>query len=371
MRGKLKKQQKGITLIALVITIIVLLILAGVSIAMLTGDNGILTQAQRAKEQTEKSSVIEQVQVDILGEQAKGDGSGITSGVLQTILNKYFSNVPEDSNSITTETILTAKEEYGGYDIPLSDMYTGEIIAEKELIETTTSYVGCFADMNPVDGVADGIIYADLAVGGSGSWGSNGFGTYSIPTKTGLKEYYIENENYTESKFGNKSGKLIAPLDGTSGEDRFYIMALEDINEGTKYYWYYSAYGKLDRIVEEADNDFGQGKENTAYVMKKWNTEEWGIQNYSSSNADVWGAIRTKVSEGWFVPSKSEWCAFGDMITETMGISNYTAYKLSDQYWLSSQYSKNLAYYANLTNGYVANASVKYGNYYVRLSATF
>ena len=40
---------KGITLIALVITIIVLLILAGVSIAMLTGQNGILTQARNSK----------------------------------------------------------------------------------------------------------------------------------------------------------------------------------------------------------------------------------------------------------------------------------------------------------------------------------
>ena len=49
------KETKGITLIALVITIIVLLILAGVSIAMLTGDNGILTQAKQAKEATEES----------------------------------------------------------------------------------------------------------------------------------------------------------------------------------------------------------------------------------------------------------------------------------------------------------------------------
>ena len=44
-----KSSAKGITLIALVITIIVLLILAGVSISMLTGDNGIITQAQKAK----------------------------------------------------------------------------------------------------------------------------------------------------------------------------------------------------------------------------------------------------------------------------------------------------------------------------------
>ena len=46
------KANKGITLIALVITIIVLLILAGVSIAMLTGENGILAQATNAREKT-------------------------------------------------------------------------------------------------------------------------------------------------------------------------------------------------------------------------------------------------------------------------------------------------------------------------------
>ena len=42
------KNQKGITLVALVVTIIVLLILAGISIAMLTGENGIITNAQEA-----------------------------------------------------------------------------------------------------------------------------------------------------------------------------------------------------------------------------------------------------------------------------------------------------------------------------------
>ena len=49
------KESKGITLIALVITIIVLLILAGVTIATLTGDNGILKKAGDAKTQTEQA----------------------------------------------------------------------------------------------------------------------------------------------------------------------------------------------------------------------------------------------------------------------------------------------------------------------------
>ena len=54
------KQEKGITLIALVITIIILLILAGVTIAALSGDNGILTRAKEAKEKTEQDQKEEE-----------------------------------------------------------------------------------------------------------------------------------------------------------------------------------------------------------------------------------------------------------------------------------------------------------------------
>ena len=62
---RMQKNSKGITLIALVITIIVLLILAGVTIATLTGDNGILNQAGKAKEQTEKAEIMENYQKKI------------------------------------------------------------------------------------------------------------------------------------------------------------------------------------------------------------------------------------------------------------------------------------------------------------------
>ena len=58
-----KQNTRGITLIALVITIIVLLILAGVSISMLTGSNGILTQASNAKQATEESTEKEKRQL--------------------------------------------------------------------------------------------------------------------------------------------------------------------------------------------------------------------------------------------------------------------------------------------------------------------
>ena len=59
------RNQKGITLIALVITIIVLLILAGVSIAMLTGDNGILSKAQTAGEKSTIGEVDEAIKLGV------------------------------------------------------------------------------------------------------------------------------------------------------------------------------------------------------------------------------------------------------------------------------------------------------------------
>ncbi len=58
------REQKGITLIALVVTVIVLIILAGVSIAMLVGENGIITQAQRAAQETEQAQRDEEAELN-------------------------------------------------------------------------------------------------------------------------------------------------------------------------------------------------------------------------------------------------------------------------------------------------------------------
>ena len=71
------RNKEGITLIALVITIIVLLILAGVSIAMLTGTNGILTQAQLAKSETEKAAARESLEIKMLGAKTENSTESI------------------------------------------------------------------------------------------------------------------------------------------------------------------------------------------------------------------------------------------------------------------------------------------------------
>ena len=72
---KKEKNLNGITLIALVITIIVLLILAGVSIAMLTGENGIINQAMKAKENTKTSQDKEQIDLARLDAMVKASSN--------------------------------------------------------------------------------------------------------------------------------------------------------------------------------------------------------------------------------------------------------------------------------------------------------
>ena len=76
---KLNKN-KGITLIALVITIIVLLILAGISIATLTGENGLLSKATTAKEETKKAEIREEIELAIIAIQAEelSKGNNVT-----------------------------------------------------------------------------------------------------------------------------------------------------------------------------------------------------------------------------------------------------------------------------------------------------
>ena len=84
---RMQKNSKGITLIALVITIIVLLILAGVTIATLTGDNGILNQAGKAKDKTTEAESIERVQVEVAG------SYGIDGTIDKEQLNKNLKNI--------------------------------------------------------------------------------------------------------------------------------------------------------------------------------------------------------------------------------------------------------------------------------------
>ena len=114
---KLRFNQKGITLIALVITIIVLLILAGVSIATLTGQNGILTRAQDSKTQTGIAEEKEAIQLAYAGAVAEKRGTG---DITADDLNREFG---------TNGTNATAEDGTDGeitvtFDPPSNRVYT-------------------------------------------------------------------------------------------------------------------------------------------------------------------------------------------------------------------------------------------------------
>ena len=114
------KSKKGITLVALVITIIILLILAGISIASLNGKEGILTKAKKTKTISEIADIKEQIQTDIIAKQMENEGK-ISDYLLSTILGKY-GKVNYNEDGVSIKSVTTSK---GSYEIELADIWSG------------------------------------------------------------------------------------------------------------------------------------------------------------------------------------------------------------------------------------------------------
>ena len=106
-------KNKGITLIALVITIIVLLILAGISIAMLTGENGILTKATEADIQTDIIETKEQIKLEVMGN-ADVNGNYTNANVIEAV-KKITDNEIEEK----TQMVQSKK----GNSVDISDLW--------------------------------------------------------------------------------------------------------------------------------------------------------------------------------------------------------------------------------------------------------
>ena len=475
-----KKKETGITLVALVITVIVLIILSGVTLSTLVGDGGIITKAQEAKQNmanatAEEDALIQnllneikeaggvgegeieipeetlsigevvwsngQAEVSIMAKLEEGEslqykikeegtwtemaaGNPVTElhhgdmvyariwdgekavierskEIKDSIAPKVSITVGEVTENSIQVTVTVEEKESG---LPSEETYeycigeaeaidgksteneyvyqtdlqpetsykltvkvrdnagnegkasTTATTSEKTGIPTTQSYVGYYADVTG-DGTVDGVIYADLAIGGNGAWvGTDG--SYTINKATNLKDYYIIKESYS-GKFGTHP--VVAPKTNTAGKnDRFYVMALENI-DGSTHYFYKNGYGNM---TVETSTNFGTGKQNTATMMDRWNNARYG----SKDNNDLWGLIKTQVQQGWFVPSRGEWGAFLNELGITS--ANYSSFGLSYYYWLSSQNGSSTAWIADLRMGLMFDNFVNSTNY-VRLSTTF
>ena len=123
------RRERGITTIGLVVTIIVMLILAGVTISLMQGNSGIISKADESKSQTERKEVIEKAKMTVSEKVVNNGGNELTRSELKEILEQYFINVPED---YTLETILKTKEENGKYEIKVSEIYDREFLGDDE-----------------------------------------------------------------------------------------------------------------------------------------------------------------------------------------------------------------------------------------------
>ena len=172
------KQKNGITLIALVITIIVLLILTGVSIAMLTGQNGILTQAQKAKTTTEDKSAEEKIKLAVMAARAQSEGALDADKLVAEITNNYGGtatktgtgfpvNATVDGKSFTIDgngNVTSTGSGNGPTERKLLSEITGNetdnTLAKDNLGNPITIPAGFEVD-NPNDNVEDGIVVRD------------------------------------------------------------------------------------------------------------------------------------------------------------------------------------------------------------------
>lgn len=157
MKNQKLKGTKGITLIALVITVIVLLILAGVTIATLSGPNGILSNAQKAKEQTAESGAKEKINIAV-GSSYNNTGSFDSEKFKEEIQNLGGSMVSEDEDTIKVSMdgyeaiinkqagdILVVVEE--GEGLTLLEMYiNGEKCETANCTDPTHLHIGDYVE---------------------------------------------------------------------------------------------------------------------------------------------------------------------------------------------------------------------------------
>ena len=138
---KLKNdRQKGITLIALVVTIVILIILATVSINTVLGDNGIIKRAQKARDSYQNSSTSEDEQMAVLAnEMAEYDEGGSSGGGNDTPTKPTAGTTVAKPGTWTSSQVTPIADGNGGT-IPLpngfyyvgGDISTGLVISDKQ-----------------------------------------------------------------------------------------------------------------------------------------------------------------------------------------------------------------------------------------------
>ena len=229
-----KEAQKGITLIALVITIIVLLILAGVSIAMLTGQKGILTQANNAKNATELASTKEKVELAVIGAISQTRDGTLKVGNLRTELANYGGTVEGDTFPVTAtvdgksftvdangNVTSAGSSAVPNPPAPTENGTLGKVTGSEKTNTTVKDSLGNqvvvpagFKVINPTENVTNGIVVEDVShsatAGSQFVW---------IPVGEVVKDSAGNKETITLGRYSFDSSGNATAYSGTYTED--------------------------------------------------------------------------------------------------------------------------------------------------------
>lgn len=282
------KSTKGITLVALVITIIILLILAGVTIATLTGDNGLIKRAQDAKIATEIASIKEEIQTDILSEQAENQGS-ISDSSLKTILEKYVANPETDiikNEDGTIKEIITKK---GNYKIAMTDIWSGTTVADNK---TPSISLG---DVFDESGTEEGKLHiGDFINYSAGTWTNDDMTTIA---QTGVTPNNSTDKPSKDYKFGGF--EVNGSRDGNATPYNTSYAYVQDKEAGsavTGWRLFDVSNGVMTLISAGCPEDYYQpSTTNSAYISEYILT---GNVN-SSANASALGLGSTYKARNW------------------------------------------------------------------------
>ena len=262
------KETKGITLIALVITIIVLLILAGVSIAMLTGENGILNQANKAKTETEYKGAEEKVKLAIMGSRA--DDGQMTVEELEREIEYQGGTLTGDAFpvEVTVDGHTFTVDNTGSVQKPIENDTLGTVTGTETTNTTVKDKLGNevkvpagFKVVNPTETVPDGIIIEDVdekraTVGSQFVWIPVGTVKKADgQTETITLSRYTFDENGQETEQGDKaisSGSYNYQELATSDKGNTTAKNLEEFKTKASKGYYIGRYEARDKTTTTA-----------------------------------------------------------------------------------------------------------------------
>ncbi len=301
-QNKILKGSKGITLIALVITIIVLLILAAVSIATLTGENGILTKAQGASERTKEATAREKIEVEVV---ASFDGNGKFNretfkerieDIGGTVLSENEDEIVVELDGY--EAVIDAKtgkiKKFGKGVTLVVEATQGEVVGDKVTIEIEVK-----TDVDKVDSVTvtnldTGKTYEGTVNGKGGQVEVDSNGTYKVEVTATTEGIQKTGETtigviVTPVEFTKKYGKIDIIWVNTENKKIDAPLVPSKLPDGMKkVYW------------ENNGTEKKEGED--GFIDSEWYSYKGGEENQEGTKSKWANAINTvNENEGYFV----------------------------------------------------------------------